>query len=249
MADDRQPEPEPAVAPARAAPSADGTARTRTAETRAAMPDAGVGDAHLDVRARPREPQPRRGPPSRRELDRVREQVPHHLLQAVRVAGDRRRVRFDAPSQTGCSSPPARAASPRSRRARRRARFTGRMSSRSLPRDRRARRRADRRSGASARAAFRSIVATARGALLAADLAGRQQPRPAVDRRQRRAQLVRHRHQELVLDVARFLALLPRALLARQRRSSRSLVSRRVCRGLRSSVHLPEQHQTRSGRA
>ena len=41
--------------------------------------------------------------------------------------------------------------------------------------------------------------------------------RPAVDRRQRRAQLVRDGHQELVLQVARFFGRLARLLLALER--------------------------------
>ena len=41
--------------------------------------------------------------------------------------------------------------------------------------------------------------------LVVADLAGDQHPRPAVDRGQRRPQLVRHRHQEFVLHPVRQL--------------------------------------------
>ena len=46
---------------------------------------------------------------------------------------------------------------------------------------------------------------------------GAEDARPPVDRRERRAQLVRHRHQELVFQVARGLGLFPRAPLAIQR--------------------------------
>ena len=54
-------------------------------------PPAGVGDAQLDVRPAPREPHVHAATLGR-ELDRVREQVPRHLLEAVGVTQDDARL-------------------------------------------------------------------------------------------------------------------------------------------------------------
>ena len=75
--------------------------------------------------------------------------------------------------------------------------------------------------------ALRSMAAIARGLLVSRHLA-REHPRPAVDRGERRAQLVGHRHQELVLQIARGFGLrAARAARARAPPRAVSFASRR----------------------
>src|SRR3989442_60960 len=56
-------------------------------------PYAGVADCDLGVRINPFEPDLYL-PPLGCELDRVRQEIPDHLLEAARVAGDRPRARI-----------------------------------------------------------------------------------------------------------------------------------------------------------
>jgi hypothetical protein len=49
------------------------------------------------------------------------------------------------------------------------------------------------------------------------NLASREHPRPAVDRRQRGPQLVGNRHEEFILQTTRFLCLTPRFYFAIER--------------------------------
>ena len=109
VADDRQPEPQAAVRRACCCCRPGGSGRRRTAGTRARCP----GPCR-SPRARPRSPARSsahlaRCPPRGRELDRVGEQVPDHLLQAAR----RRRAIWLAPRverQPAASMPLASAA-------------------------------------------------------------------------------------------------------------------------------------------
>ena len=92
--------------------------------------------------------------------------------------------------------------------------------------------------------AFRSIAAIARACCGGSIVLRAEHARPAVDRRERRAQLVRHGHQELVLQVARGLGLFPRALLALER-APRAARSRRAAARLRA----PAPRRARARRA
>src|SRR4051794_30662880 len=93
MADDREPESEAAIAPPRA-PLLLAKAIEDVRQELWRDADAAVGDAHLDMRPGFNEAQDDAST-FRRELGRVREQVPHHLLQPLWIAGNRRRVRVD----------------------------------------------------------------------------------------------------------------------------------------------------------
>ena len=71
-----------------------GSGRRRTAGTRGRCPAPVSRDDDLDVALDARQAHVDAAA-ARRELDRVREQVPDHLLQPVRVAGDRAGVRIE----------------------------------------------------------------------------------------------------------------------------------------------------------
>ena len=94
--------------------------------------------------------------------------------------------------------------------------------------------------------------------LIGREHAGNQHPRPAVDRGQRRAQLVRHRHQELVFQAHRVFGVAPRALLGFERTGQLRVHRREPCRfellgggqlafDAAPGVDLPEQNRQRGG--
>ena len=134
---------------------------------------------------------------------------------------------------------------------------TGRGSSRSLPLIAR-----DTSSRSSMRRvcarAFRSTAPSARVALLLRQRLGRKHPHPAEDRGQRRAQLVRQRHQELVFQPAGRFGVAPRPLLPFERRlellvgaaQPRRLVvlqPPQLVLGLGARRHLPEEDEHDGG--
>ena len=165
------------------------------------MPLAGVARPRCSTcgarRCAARTAHPRR--PCGVNLIALRQQVPHHLLQAVGVAGDRagagveleRRARCPWPRPPGARLDRRLDDADQVDGARRRAR--------SLPvmmRD------TSSRSSMSwaCSAALRSIVSSAAARRVGVEAARAQQLRPAEDGVERRAQLVRQRGQELVLD-------------------------------------------------
>src|SRR5439155_4580238 len=83
---DREPDPQP---PVRAGSRTVGLTKPLEDVLEELAPDsaAGVGDPDFEMRLEPLETD-RYGPPGRRELDAVGEEVPYDLLQAVGVSGD-----------------------------------------------------------------------------------------------------------------------------------------------------------------
>ena len=91
--DDREAEPEPAVRPRDAAVGLAEAIEEERAELRG-EPRTRVADGDLDVRVHALEDHLHASVP-RREPDRVREQVPHDLLQPVGIADDEPRLRIE----------------------------------------------------------------------------------------------------------------------------------------------------------
>ena len=193
----RQPEPQPAMLPRGCRRPPGGTDRRRTAGTPAEMPRPGVADRDLDVRVDAGQAQLHLAA-ARRELDRVRQQVPDDLLQAFAIAGHRRRSADRRWSRAGrpWRRPPA--ARWRTSRAGSRGRSTGATSRRSLPEMMRETSSTSSMICLSA-VALRSTISSARVRAFGSDGAAAQHPRVAEHRVERRAQLVRQRRQEFVL--------------------------------------------------
>ena len=167
-----------------------------------------------------------RAPAARGELDRVGEQVQHHLLQPAGVAHDgHRRGPAGRPARRSWPPPPG-ARSPW-RAPRLRARSMGRGSRRSLPATMRETSRMSEMSCSCTRALRpMTSIGAADGRFVGQPLA--QDLGPAHDRVERRAQLVRQRGQELVLQAVHVLGLGARRLLAGQHGGhARARVSRR----------------------
>ena len=198
----------------------------------------------------------RHTPAGRRELDRVREQVPDHLRQPVGVADERAdsAVEFGVdPDRLGIGRRANRLdCTPHQIEQPHRPRFEPELA-------------ADRprhveqvvhQPRLCARIAIDGLDRHLAPALI--EVARRQHVRPALNRGQRRAQLMRHRHEELILQRARGLRLAPRAPLAIERlrqplvdcAQPRGLGRLRIGEGaLRHSlgVHLAEQQDHRAG--
>ena len=135
----------------------------------------------------------------RRELHRVREQVPDHLLQTIRIALRQRRPDVDVRLETAAAwpAPPAARCRPRCRRWP--PDRPARTCSRSLPVTMREISSRSSISRACARA-FRSMLSSARCLRGWSAPVDAQDPRPAEHRVERRPQFVRQRREELVLQ-------------------------------------------------